>query len=39
MRFVIDLNNFIGAMGIAAGCGIGWTAGCFVAQKVLALVR
>lgn len=39
MRFVIDANNFLGIAGIAFGAGIGWTAGCWLASRILAALK
>lgn len=38
MRFVIDANNAIGAVGLAFCLGIGWTAGCWLTKKLLAII-
>lgn len=39
MRFVADINNMIGAAGIALACGIGWTFGCWLASRLLSILR
>jgi len=39
MRFVIDTQNAIGIAGLGFFCGIGWSAACWLAGRVLSLIK
>ena len=39
MRFILSVDQSLAALVLAFCLGIGWTLGCWIAQRVLALLK
>jgi hypothetical protein len=39
MRFVVDANNFVGMLGLGFAAGLGWTAGAWLAGRILSVLK